>query len=154
MRPPHTLGFLVDPAHPAFTDFPTESHSNLQWWEIVNKAQVMNLEDFPLSFRPLVQPIDTWFLNRRLGLILETRVGTGKLMLCSADLMGSPDTRPVARQLLHSLTKYMQSASFNPKESVELSVVKALFTTPSQDTFKAYTSDAPDELKTKAQLKY
>ncbi|MEZ0538128.1 exo-beta-1,4-galactosidase [Fibrella arboris] len=154
MRPPHTLGFLVDPSHPAFADFPTEYHSNLQWWEIVNKAQVMNLEDFPLSFRPLVQPIDTWFLNRRLGLILETRVGTGKLMLCSADLTSDPANRPVARQLLHSLTQYMQSDKFNPKESVELSVVKALFTTPSQDTFKAYTADAPDELKTKAQLKY
>ncbi|MEZ0482900.1 exo-beta-1,4-galactosidase [Fibrella aquatica] len=154
MRPPHTLGFLVDPKHPAFADFPTEYHSNLQWWEIVNKAQVMNLEDFPLSFRPLVQPIDTWFLNRRLGMILETRVGTGKLMLCSADLMSNSESRPVARQLLHSLTNYMQSSRFNPKESVELSVVKALFTTPSQDTFKAYTADAPDELKTKAQLKY
>lgn len=153
MRPPHTLGFLLDPAHPAFADFPTEAHSNLQWWEIVNKAQVMNLEDFPRSFRPLVQPIDTWFLNRRLGLILETRVGAGKLMLCSADLMSSADTRPVARQLLHSLTNYMNSPRFDPKETVDLSVVKALFTTPSQDTFKAYTSDAPDELKTKAQLK-
>ncbi|WP_375443988.1 sugar-binding domain-containing protein [uncultured Fibrella sp.] len=154
MRPPHTLGFLVDPKHPAFADFPTDYHSNLQWWEIVNKAQVMNLEDFPLSFRPLVQPIDTWFLNRRLGMIVETRVGTGKLMLCSADLTSSPETRPVARQLLHSLTTYMQSDKFNPKESVELSVVKKLFTTPSQDTFKAYTADAPDELKTKAQLKH
>ncbi|XWW47242.1 beta-glucuronidase [Fibrella sp. USSR17] len=154
MRPPHTLGFLVDPKHPAFADFPTEYHSNLQWWEIVNKAQVMNLEEFPLSFRPLVQPIDTWFLNRRLGIILETRVGTGKLMLCSADLTSNPEKRPVARQLLHSLTTYMQSSRFDPKESVELSVVKKLFTTPSQDTFKAYTKDAPDELKTKAQLKY
>lgn len=153
MRPPHTLGFLVDPAHPAFADFSTDSHSNLQWWEIVNKAQVMNLEDFPPSFRPLVQPIDTWFLNRRLGLILETRVGPGKLMLCSADLMSSPETRPVARQLLHSLTKYMASPRFEPKETVSLSVVKALYTTPSQDTFRAYTKDAPDELKTKAQLK-
>lgn len=153
MRPPHTLGFVVDPKHPAFADFPTEAHSNLQWWEIVNRAQVMNLEDFPPSFRPLVQPIDTWFLNRRLGLLLETKVGPGKLMLCSADLTKDPENRPVARQLLHSLMQYMQSDRFNPKDVVDLAVVKALFTSPSQDTFKAYTKDAPDELKTKAQLK-
>lgn len=153
MRPPHTLGFVVDPKHPAFAAFPTEAHPNLQWWEIVNRAQVMNLEDFPPSFRPLVQPIDTWFLNRRLGLLLETKVGPGKLMLCSADLTKDPENRPVARQLLHSLMQYMQSARFDPKATVDLAVVKALFTSPSQDTFKAYTKDAPDELKTKAQLK-
>ncbi|WP_234734845.1 exo-beta-1,4-galactosidase [Tellurirhabdus bombi] len=154
MRPPHTLGIVVDPKAPAFADFPTDYHSNLQWWEILNRAQVMNLEDFPASFRPLVQPIDTWFLNRKLGLLLETKVGDGKLMLCSADLTSDAENRPVAQQLLHSLTQYMQSDRFNPKETVNLSVIQALFTTPSRDTFKAYSNDSPDELKTKAQLKH
>jgi hypothetical protein len=153
MRPPHTTGILCDPNHPVFADFPTEYHSNLQWWEIVNKAQVMNLEDFPTALRPLVQPIDTWFLNRRLGLLLEAKVGNGKLMLCSADLTSDPTNRPVARQLLYSLTRYMQSDGFNPNQTVDLAVVKALFTTPSQDTFRTYTNDSPDELKTKLPLK-
>ena len=31
-QPPHTLGILCDPAHPALAGFPTESHSNWQWW--------------------------------------------------------------------------------------------------------------------------
>src|SRR6185437_13150398 len=61
MRPPHTLGILLDPKHPAFADFPTSYHSDYQWWDILDKAQVMHLEDFPPGFRPLVQPIDTWF---------------------------------------------------------------------------------------------
>ncbi|GAB3573937.1 beta-glucuronidase [Spirosoma luteolum] len=153
MRPPHTTGIRCEPEHPVFADFPTEYHSNLQWWEILNKAQVMNLEDFPAAFRPLVQPIDTWFLNRRLGLLLEANVGRGKLMLCSADLTSDPVNRPVARQLLASVVRYMQSDRFNPDQSVDPTVIKALFTTPSQDTFRAYTTDSPDELKTKTPLR-
>ncbi|HXB96167.1 MAG TPA: glycoside hydrolase family 2 TIM barrel-domain containing protein, partial [Puia sp.] len=100
MRPPHTLGILLDPAHPAFTDFPTSYHSDYQWWDILNKAQVMHLEDFPRGFRPLVQPIDTWFLDRPLGLIFEARVGKGRLMVSSADLGPDiPSDRPASRQL-------------------------------------------------------
>ncbi len=153
MRPPHTLGFVVNPAHPAFAQFPTDFHSNLQWWEIVHKAQVMNLDDFPASFRPLVQPIDTWFLNRRLGMILETRVGAGKLMLCSADLLSDPDHRIVARQLFRSLRAYMQTTAFDPKTTVDLATIRALFNSPSRDTFKAFTNDSPDELKKKPDVK-
>ena len=49
MRPPHTTGILVNPKHPLFRQFPTEYHSNLQWWELLNHAQVMQFT--PLSTR-------------------------------------------------------------------------------------------------------
>ncbi len=51
MRPPHTTGILCNPNHPAFADFPTEFHSNLQWWGILDRQQVMNLELFPPEFQ-------------------------------------------------------------------------------------------------------
>lgn len=149
MRPPHTLGFLCDPKHPAFQHFPTEYHANVQWWELVQKAQVMLLDEFPKGFQPIVQPIDTWFLNRPLGLIVEANVGKGKLLLCSADIQNNLDTRPVAKQLLYSLTQYMQSAAFNPQTSVEAQVVKNLFDKNYKPNFNTYTKDAPDELKVK-----
>ena len=128
MRPPHTLGILCDPTHPAFNYFPTSYHSDLQWWDILYKAQPMHLEDFPRGFRPLVQPIDTWFLNRRLGLIFEASVGKGRLIVSSADL--SPDTgsdRPAARQLYYSIQRYMQSTAFHPAASVDFATIKDLF---------------------------
>ncbi|MVN20815.1 exo-beta-1,4-galactosidase [Mucilaginibacter arboris] len=153
MRPPHTLGILLDQNHPAFKDFPTSFHSDLQWWEIVNKAQVMHLEDFPPGFRPLVQPIDTWFLNRRLGLIMEAKVGNGKLLVSSADLTSDPENRPAARQLYYSLQKYMASDQFNPKTSVDFNVVKDVFETASHEVFSTYTKDSPDELKSKPEQK-
>ncbi|THU31170.1 beta-glucuronidase [Niastella caeni] len=149
MRPPHTLGVLCDPNHPAFADFPATYHSDLQWWDVVNKAQVMHLEDFPKEFKPVLQPIDTWFLNRKLALLLEARVGKGKLLLCSVDLKNDLANRPAARQLLFSLQRYLQSKSFDPKATIELSAVQALFTQPSRETWDGHTKDSPDELKPK-----
>ncbi|HEY4110932.1 sugar-binding domain-containing protein [Puia sp.] len=150
MRPPHTLGILLDPHAPAFAGFPTSYHSNFQWWDILNKAQVMHLEDFPKNFRPLVQPIDTWFLNRRLGLIFEARVGKGSLIVSSADLGPDlPDDRPASRRLYYSIIKYMQSAQFHPRAAIDYGTINALFTTPSKFIWTAHTRAVPDELKPK-----
>ena len=147
MRPPHTLGFVVQEKQPAFAYFPTESYSNMQWWEIANKAQVMNLEDFPKGFTPLVQPIDTWFMNRKLGMILEAKVGNGKLMISSADLVSDTAHRVAARQLFYSLQQYMLSDKFNPKYAVDINVVRDLFVYPSKERWDSYTKATPDELK-------
>lgn len=149
MRPPHTTGIYVDPKNPAFKYFPTEDFSNFQWWSLVNKQQVMWLKDFPHDFRPLVQPIDTWFLNRRLGLVFEAKVGNGKLMVCSADLSSDLEGRPAAKQLLYSLTKYMESKDFDPKTKVDVSVIQNLFNKQVSEGFNTYSHDAPDELKQK-----
>lgn len=150
MRPPHTLGILLAPKHPAFKNFPTAEHSDLQWWEVVNKTQVMNLEDFPKDFRPLVQPIDTWFMNRRLAMIFEANVGKGRIIVSSANL--SPDlaaNEPVARQLFFSLQRYMHSAAFQPKATIDFNILDDLFRTGSKQVFDTYTKDSPDELKPK-----
>ena len=111
---PHTLGILCNPDHPVFSEFPTEYHSNWQWWDPVSHSQAMILDHFPASLRPLIQPIDTWFENRRLGLAFEATTGKGKLFVCSIDLQERLDKRPVSRQLLHSILQYMNSDAFNP----------------------------------------
>ena len=95
-----------------------------------------------------MQPIDTWFLNRRLALILEARVGSGRLLVSSANLSASDDAqRPAARQLYYSLLRYAQSAQFRPATAVDFNVVKDLFETPSREQFSTYTKNSPDELK-------
>ncbi|WP_382402999.1 exo-beta-1,4-galactosidase [Leeuwenhoekiella polynyae] len=148
MRPPHTLGIVVDPEHPLFQDFPTDFHSDLQWWSILNKQQVMHLEDFPPTFKPLIQPIDTWFMNRRLAMAFEARVGNGKLMVISVDLNDSKKDA-AAHQLYYSLQQYMNSDDFNPETKLESKLIQDLFTTPSRQQFDKYTKDSPDELKPK-----
>ena len=74
---PHTLGVLCDPEHPVFSGFPTEFHSNWQWWDPVTHSQAMIIDGFPADLQPLIQPIDTWFENRRLALAFEGKVGRG-----------------------------------------------------------------------------
>jgi hypothetical protein len=146
MRPPHTTGILVNPAHPAFASFPTSYHSDMQWWELVQGTQVMQLSDFPKGFQPLVQSIDTWFLNRKIGMLFEAKVGQGRLMVCSMDIQHQLDERHAARQLRHSLLRYMQSNKFRPAYTVPLADVQNLFVKESERV-KTYTQDAPDELK-------
>jgi hypothetical protein len=150
MRPPHTLGFVCDPKHPAFNDFPTSSYSEIQWWDILSNAQVMHLEDFPAAFRPIIQPIDTWFMNRRLALLFEAKVGKGSLMVSSADLSPTTgDDRPAAKQLYYSILKYMSSPQFKPVDVIAVDTVEDLFKTASKEVFVSYTNGAPDELKPK-----
>jgi hypothetical protein len=146
MRPPHTTGLLVNPYHPAFKDFPTQYHSNLQWAELVNTAQVMQFTGFPEGFQPLVQHIDTWFLSRKIGSLFEANVGKGKLMMTGMDLQSNLETRPVARQLLSSILQYMNSPGFCPEMNVEPEQIAELFTKNSK-TVHYHTLDAPDELK-------
>lgn len=149
MRPPHTLGIVVDPGHAAFAQFPTEFHSNLQWWEILDRQQVMNLENFPPSFRPIVQPIDTWFINRRLGMVFEAKVGKGKILVCSADLTSKLDERPATRQLLYSFMQYMQSEKFDPIHTIDIATIRELFEVKERETYNPFTKATPDELKPK-----
>ena len=146
MRPPHVTGILVQDKSAALTDFPTSYHSDLQWWDILNRSQVMILEDFPVGFKPLVQPIDTWFLNRRLGLVFEAKVGKGKILVSSADLRADSE-KPASKQLFFSLEQYMDSGRFNPETELSFETIKDIFVNPSKEEFKTYTKDSPDELK-------
>jgi hypothetical protein len=123
---PHTLGVLLDPAHPAFAAFPTEGHSNWQWWYLVSRAGAMILDGLPKELRPTVQAIDDWFTNRRLGLVFEARVGRGRLLATSIDLDGDLEGNPVARQMRHSLLRYAASDRFAPTVEVGPDAVRAL----------------------------
>lgn len=109
-----TLGLLCQPDHPALAEFPTDNFQDWQWREIVTHARGVVLEGLPADLHPIVQPIDDWNRNRRLGLIFECRVGPGRLLVCSADLTGDLDRRPAARQLRRSLLDYAASDAFQP----------------------------------------
>lgn len=123
---PHTLGILCNPDHPVFDSFPTEYHSNWQWWDPVSHAEVMILDEFPAALKPLIQPIDTWFENRRLSLAFETSTGGGKLLVCSINMTDDLDGRPVSRQLLHSLLSYMNSDAFSPATEADPALIRGL----------------------------
>ncbi len=149
MRPPHTTGAYIDRDHPLFSHgFPTDSWSNLNWWELLNKAQVMNLMELPADYQPPVQPIDTWHVSRKLGMIVEARVGKGRLLMTTMDISSRLDSRHVARQMRQAILDYMQSSDFKPTLTVTPDQVSHFFTRQAPPV-NMFTNDSPDELKPK-----
>ncbi|MBN2245413.1 MAG: discoidin domain-containing protein, partial [Candidatus Aminicenantes bacterium] len=128
---PHTLGLLCDPNHPALNEFPTEFHSNWQWWEIIHRAKAVLMDDLPASLDPIIRSIDDWFENRRLGLLFEAKIGSGKILITSIDFTGDLSAFPSLRQLYYSLIKYMESPSFQPEITLSIEDLQALFNPPS-----------------------
>ena len=148
MRPPHTTGIYINNEHPIFSDFPTDDHSDLQWWELVNRAQVMQFTDFPSDFQPLVQSIDTWFVSRKIGMLFECNIGKGRLVMTTMDIQNNLDNRIVARQMRESIINYMQSDKFHPQWNLDIQLIKDLFVKVAGEV-NMYTNDSPDELKPK-----
>lgn len=151
MRPPHTTGLYIENSHPLFRNFPTDYHSDLQWWELVNRKQVMQFTEFPEEFQPIVQSIDTWFLSRKIGMLFEAKAGNGLLVMTTMP-MEANEKYPVVCQMRKAIMDYMESDEFRPKYTVGLQQVKDLFTKEAPKV-NMYTNDSPDELKPKLNQK-
>ena len=125
---PGTMSILTNPELPLFSDFPTEFHTNWQWWPIVKNSRPFILDDTPKNYRPLVQVIDNIERNHKLGLIFEFSVGSGKLLVCMSDLKAIQN-KPEGRQLYRSIIRYMSSDKFNPSQVLSQSELISLFKT-------------------------
>jgi hypothetical protein len=121
-----TMGILCDPAHPAFKQFPTDFHSDWQWWDLMSRSRAFDLTTAPAGFQPLVHVIDDAASSRRLGAVIEARVGSGKLLITSFDLESTLPTRLAARQLLTSLLDYAASPNFQPQNELEAEYLDSL----------------------------
>jgi hypothetical protein len=124
---PHTLGILCNPDHPALAAFPTEYHSNFQWWDAMSHCNAIIMSDFSSEIQPIVRIIDDWFTNRPLAMIFEANTEKGKIMVCGVDLLTDLEKRPEAQQLLYSLKNYMAGNRFNPLVKVEAEEIRELF---------------------------
>ncbi len=140
-----TMSILCDPKHPVFLEFPTDFHTNWQWYDLLGNSTTMNLDDLPVDFRPVVQVIDNFTTNRRLGNMIEAKVGKGRLLMCSIDLERNLDARPAARQLKYSLLKYMQSGAFDPENELDVSEIGKMFKAPALLSHTKVTVDSFDD---------
>lgn len=153
-----TLGILCDPKHPALAQFPTDSHSDWQWadllgrfsaadsfrvagappsvyenWErgagdVANRSKAVILDETPPDYRPIVQEIDNYDRNSKLGVIFETCVGAGRLLVCAMDLETDAERRPAARQLRNSLLAYASGSDFHPACSLNEDLLVRMLT--------------------------
>jgi hypothetical protein len=126
-KQPGVLGILCDPEHPALASFPTEIHSNWQWWELTEGTNAFILDDMPAGLRPLIQVIDDFHRNHKLGLVFEARVGKGRLLATSLTLDESLDGNPVKRQLFYALLTYASGSDFKPQTVLDIDAIRQLF---------------------------
>jgi hypothetical protein len=121
-QPIHTLGILCDPVHPLFENFPTQMHTNWQWWDILTRSRAMVLDEMD-GVWPVVQMIDSYHSNRKLGLVLEGKCSNGRVLVTSIDFEGEVDKRPATQQLKYSIEQYITSEAFRPAEEVSLAQI-------------------------------
>lgn len=125
-QPPHTLGILCDPRHPALAAFPTQYHSNWQWCDAFTHGDPIRLDEIAPNLRPIVRVIDDWVTAHPLALLFECRVSKGQLLVSGIDLLTDTDSRPEARQLLYSLKHYMTGPGFHPRQFVEAEEIQSI----------------------------
>jgi hypothetical protein len=126
---PGTLGILTDPKHPIFKGFPTQMHTNWQWFPVIKASHPMMLDNTGKDYRPIVQVIDNIERNHKLGLVFEFQIGNGKLLVCMADLEAA-SSYPEGRAFYRSVLEYITSPDFAPKTHITLEDFQKLMTTP------------------------
>ena len=131
---PMTLGWLIHDDSPVFDHFVTENHPDWQWWDILNYAKVIELQETPQALRPFIQTIDSYDSNRKLGIGFEARVGGGKLLVLALDTQKDMNKRPATCQLLESIDRYVKSEKFNPQVELDTAFIDSFLTT--KQTFK------------------
>ena len=121
------LGLWCDARHPALAGFPTAANCDWQWTELIRGARTINLDRLPRELQPIVQAIDDWNRNWKLGLVFEAKVGPGRLLVCSLDLASHLESRPTARQLRTSLLSYAAGEQFQPAVTLTQEQLRGLW---------------------------
>ncbi len=122
--PVGTMGLKIDNLHPALDGFNSQPFSTPQWYDIVTHADCAVLDD--TSIRPIVQMIDNFERNHRLGILFECRVGNGSLLVCTSRLSEIAD-RTEAAQFARGILSYAASTEFAPEQSADLNVLTKVF---------------------------
>ncbi len=110
-----TLGLCIENDHPAIRSFRAEEWTTPPWYDIVSHSNVAALDG--TDIQPIVQMIDNFECNHKLGILFECKVGAGKLLVCTARLNEISD-RPEVRIFARSLVHYVSSPEFDPKATL------------------------------------
>jgi hypothetical protein len=122
------LGLMCEPSHPALTGFPTDRHSDWQWYELVEGGECLRLPADIDRAGAIVAQISDFHTPMREVCLYEARVGKGCLLVCSLDVTNRLDERLAAAALRASLSNYAASAAFQPKTPLEPEAARAWLT--------------------------
>ncbi len=117
--PVGTLGLLIDNTHKALGSFKSETYTTPQWYNIVTHAECAVLDKTPSEYRPIVQMIDNFERNHKLGILYEAKVGAGRLIVCTSRLSEIAD-EPEVQAFAASIIEYAHSDEFEPEFALSL----------------------------------
>ncbi len=115
--PPETLGLLCNPKHSIFKFFPTSYHSDYQWWEVVKNSCPIDMTHTKIP--PLIQVIPDYFNPKKYALTYEAKIGNAKVLVTNINF-DAEKPNLCLKQLKTSISKYLSSADFSPKETLSI----------------------------------
>ena len=115
------MGQLIEDKHPIFKEFPTEFHTNWQWWPMASQRAVI----LPKHYECIITEMDSYAYLRPMAQLLECKCGKGKVLFST---MGLQDLQqyPEVRELLYSIYNYLDSEEFQPVQEIEAEVLDSL----------------------------
>ena len=115
------MGQLIDVNHPIFKNFPTEFHTNWQWWPMASQRAII----FPHPVKAIVTEMDSYAYMRPMAQLAEFRCGGGKLIVSSMGLQNLQEY-PEGRALLDAIYQYMTTEEFSPEEEITVKEIQEL----------------------------
>lgn len=107
------MGQLIDTEHPIFKEFPTDFHTDWQWWIMATKRAVI----LPHPMKMIITEMDSYAFLRPMAQLIEFRCLKGKVLLSTMELHKS-QRYPEARALQAAIYTYLSGENFEPAEEL------------------------------------
>ena len=107
------MGQLIDTEHPILKEFPTDFHTDWQWWIMATKRAVI----LPHPMKTIITEMDSYAFLRPMAQLIEFRCLKGKVLLSTMELHKSQQY-PEARALQTAIYEYLSGENFEPAEEI------------------------------------
>ena len=107
------MGQLIDTEHPIFKEFPTDFHTDWQWWIMATKRAVILAH----PMKTIITEMDSYAFLRPMAQMIEFRCLKGKVLLSTMELHKSQQY-PEVRALQASIYTYLSGENFEPAEEI------------------------------------
>lgn len=105
-EPIGTMGLVIQNNHSALAQFICEKFTTPQWWEIVTNSCSEILDEDYEGKNIIIQTIDNFERNHRLGLLYEYSCYEGQVVVCNCDIEKLKQSIE-GRQFIYSLLSYI-----------------------------------------------
>ena len=115
------MGQLIDTEHPIFKEFPTDFHTDWQWWIMAMKRAVV----LPHPMKTIITEMDSYAFLRPMAQLIEFNCLNGKVLLSTMELHKSLQY-PEARALQAAIYEYLSGEEFRPAEELTVEELRTM----------------------------